>query len=423
MTDAKRRWFQPLLIVIVLVVCVWGMLQLMQSRVKPAKQKPQAVTQAEPVAINKIQRGSYPVVVSGWGLVSAKTQHRLIARVSGDIETQADALFSGRRFKAGESLLGIAEQEYRLKMAIERAVLEEARLNLATEQGRALIAKQDWQGADPLLMQNLRQDLPVNQSLVFREAHLAQRQAALEAAQSRVALAEMDLKRTRITAPCEGVWLGEALGIGQFVSAGSEVGRFACAEAAHVTLSVPRDTLKWFVKYQTAKPTVVKVAGYDARFLGWVPQLDAEAKMLPVMLELAKPFEYDHPVLLQEQVPVEIVFPEIQHIYRIPETALKHNQSVWRVVEQPDGESRLRIQPVDIIAREAAHALVRIGAKSGGANKGSGTGSDTGSNTQSVTEQDAQLSLVVNPIPHAYEGMPVRVVSEVFDQLAVGGSS
>ena len=94
MTDAKRRWFQPLLIVIVLVVCVWGMLQLMQSRVKPAKQKPQAVTQAEPVAINKIQRGSYPVVVSGWGLVSAKTQHRLIARVSGDIETQADALFS-----------------------------------------------------------------------------------------------------------------------------------------------------------------------------------------------------------------------------------------------------------------------------------------------------------------------------------------
>ena len=319
-----------------------------------------------------------------YGTVRAHRELTLFPRVEGYVIAQHDDLIDGGLVRAGEVLLKIDPQDYRLAVDTERGNLARAEFELQVEQGNQVVAHQEWDLLEPSI-----ETSELGRILALRQPHLKEKRAAVSAAKSRLAQAELDLTRTVVSAPCNALVLKETVEIGQLVNARSAVATLVCTDAFRIEVSVPLNELGW-VEFPdaaqsqssehtsdvTAKGSAVRIlrdlgSGESVQWTGWVERLLGDVtengRMARVLVFVPDPLglkpgeEPRASLLLGEYVRVEILGPILPQAIVLPRSSLREEERVWVY----NVRQELEIRQVEVALRRRDSVLIQAGLADG----------------------------------------------------------
>lgn len=301
------------------------------------------------------------------GTVMPSRGVQLRSQVAGRVLDTAEAFLDGGFFREGDELLRIDPADYELAVNQARATLAEAEFQWKLEQGRQDVARREWS-----LIGDAGDASDLQRDLALRKPHLENAEAAVEAARAALALAELNLERTRIVAPFDATVLDRRVNEGAVVSTQDVLANLAATDAAWIEVSLPvRDLRRLTIPREPGEPgsaAVVRMAaaGADHAWTGsvlrLVQALDEQARLARLIVAVPDPLGLDRhdaaaPLLLGSFVRVVLVGETLPDALVIPRTALHDADTVW--VMSPD--NTLEIRSVEVEWRGEHEAVVRTG--------------------------------------------------------------
>ncbi|MEZ5303072.1 MAG: efflux RND transporter periplasmic adaptor subunit [Verrucomicrobiales bacterium] len=305
------------------------------------------------------------IVVSAWGTVIPAREITMQPRVSGRVVRQSEALVPGGRLAAGEMLVEIDGDDYKLALAERMAELEDAKYELEVERGRQIIAKREWE--------QLREDVPeadANPALALREPHLRRAEAMVAKAQNAIAQAELALKRTAVAAPFNGMVTEEAVEVGQLVDPNTDICRLVGTDAFWIRATLPVADLARVRLPADGEPgAAAKIyldtgepgaAPWDGTVVRLLSDLEPSGRMARLIVAVADPLgeaggaAARTPLLLGSYVRADIEAGVLRGVLAIPRAALREGDRVWLV----GGDDRLRIADAKILWTRPGTVLI-----------------------------------------------------------------
>jgi multidrug efflux pump subunit AcrA (membrane-fusion protein) len=218
----------------------------------------------------------------------------------------------------------------------------------------------------------------------------------ITAAKAELEQANINLKRTTLTAPFNVLVLSRHVNLGSQVTSQERLADLVGTDSYWVQGSLPVEKLRW-VRVPNgqgdsgSRARIIYRGDYvlEGRVVRLLPDLSKEGRMARLLLEVDDPLgmqaeDKKRPMLLiGEYVRVQIEGEELDNVYRIPRPALRNDNEVWLV----DDKSKLVIQSVKTIWREEDSVVVQDGFKPG-------------------------QHLLVSDLAAPVAGMPVRIESE-----------
>lgn len=190
----------------------------------PANDEPAHVK----VAVTRAEKQTARLSVTAHGTVMPKREIDVVAQVSGQIVNVEPAFVDGGFFDRSQVLLQIDERDYRIALLNAKARLAEAAQRLAEEQGRSRVAAREWRELGSKEANDL----------FLRKPQLAAARANVASTEGDVAMAELNLERTGITAPFNGRIKQTYADLGQYVTAGSRLATIYDSTAVEVRLAL-----------------------------------------------------------------------------------------------------------------------------------------------------------------------------------------
>lgn len=342
------------------------------------------------VAVRSAKAGALTLTVETQGAVVPRTESMLVAEVGGRVLEVAPSFVNGGFFGRDDVLLTIDPTDYELAVEQARLAVAQAELRLARELADAEIARRDWESLGH----------GEGSPLALREPYVAEARSALAAAKASVRKAELDVERCSVRAPYDGLVRSERVDVGQYVVAGTELGRVFAVDFAEVRLPLADDELAYLVSSENGggagvgSPVILRgeFAGESFEWTGAVDRLEAEidprTRMVTLVARVADPYGRgevrDRPALRVGMfVDAEIEGRTVHDAVVLPRAAL-HDRSRAYVV---DADGSLHIRDVEVLKADRDRVVL-----SGGVRPGD--------------------RVVVSPLEVAVEGMRVRVLDE-----------
>jgi RND family efflux transporter MFP subunit len=376
----KNRFFKiilPVLIIIIGSAIAW---YVFNTAPKARKKSPDR--SVEHVRVMPAHRATEKVILHVMGKVLPSREILLKPRVSGKIIDVSPRFIIGGCFNKGDFILQIDPADYELMVKRKKSKVALAANDLTLELGRQDVAKREWE----LLNQNKFNQNKFNQNksgdefdreLALRQPQLEKARATLLAARAELEQSRLDLERTSVKAPFNGIVLEKFVDIGSQVSTQDRLAVLAGTDEFWIKVSIPVYRLQWLVIPKTTgdigshakiiygnnpglyferKGKVIKLLG----------DLETEGRMARILVSVDDPLDLRldpekseaavSPLLLDDYVRVEIYGRTIEGIFNIPRTALHHNR-VWIVKD----DGRLDIRDVEIIWKNARTVFIRDG--------------------------------------------------------------
>jgi len=315
------------------------------ERVTPAKIIP-AVTTVQ------LKRGSLDTIISGMASVSPAQTVSLISEVSGLVNTVSLDLTPGNFIEKGALAVKLNKQDLTVVVSQRRNEVAQKTLNLTLEKGRGETAAQELK----LLGEELS---GLSLDLVLRTPHKAAAQADLKAAKANLDLALLNVRRTTLNSPINGIITSRHIELGSWVNRGTTiVATIVGSDTAWIELSLPLDEL--------AAIDVGSEPHVTLRHDSWgeglsregiikhrMPTLDKGSQMGRVLIEVSDPFSLNKktlgPALLMDSlVTVTVEGEHFDNIYKVAKDDV-HDGSIYMLVN-----STLDIEPVDIVYDDAS---------------------------------------------------------------------
>jgi len=370
MTDTSKkpsRKIKIILPILILIIGFVGFNILTRHKQSPHRQIPQQ--QGVLVDIIKLEAGDHQTLVHASGTVQVTEEISLVPEVSGKVIWISPRLVSGGLFKTGETLLKIDPSNYQL--AIEKAYAEIAQVQvaLATERERAKVALSEWQRIDIA-------DKGEPGPLVTREIQMQQQQANLAAARANLKQAQLNLQRTELKAPFNGRISQEQVGLGQYLRAGTSIGKLAATDRVEINVPLPYSELQWLKippagSQQRGSTADIFLPGENqprwhgtiVRSLG---EIDPATRMETIVVAVDKPLltsaETGNTALSAGLfVTLQLKGKVLSQVITIPRQALRNNQQVWIA----DSDNKLEIRRVTVARREKGDVLISSGLSPG----------------------------------------------------------
>ena len=346
----------PILVLAIAGVSAW---QIMASAPTAGKRAPQA--QARLVEVKPIVRKDINVTVTGLGTVIPSRQLQLYPEVSGQIEQIREQLIPGSQIKTGELLITVEDLEYQIQVQKQQAAVAQAQANLQKEIGQQAIAQQEYQ----LINRKLT---PAQEALVLRQPELITAQANLDQAKAVLAEAELNLKRTKITAPFDAQVIERSIETGSQISANTSLMNIVATDEFWLELEIPAEDLQWLEFGKQGNPvTLTSPAWSDksrtGRLLSLSPELDSGSRMAKVIISIddplaLKPEHSNAPkVLLNDLLRAEIQGTEVKMAAVIPDALIHNGNKIWLY----RNDNTLEIRTVEPVYRDADKALITDG--------------------------------------------------------------
>lgn len=390
MTALQKRILQLIVSVLILLGGVVGLYALKAS--KPAQEKRVTKTTAPAVQVMTATVGPHIVKIEGQGTVRPLRNAQLVAQVSGKILYTSPALVNGGAFQTGEELLRIDPIDYELAVTLAAARVGDAEAEYALAQEESDAAVQEWRELNPGV------DPP---KMVARMPQLSAALAKLEAEKADFRKARLQLERTRLKAPFDGVVSEEMVDIGQYVTPGQQVATLYGTEAAEIVVPLESEHLQWFHvpgftggEGPGASAIVrVAIAGQAREWPGRVMRaegrIDERTRLINVVVRVDKPYARRPPLAAGLFATVEIEGRQLDAAALLPRAALHAGDQVWVV----DDSQRLRFRVVNVARRSKAGVLIDQGLAGGER--------VIVSKLKAVTD-----GMTVRPIERAAEGRP-----------------
>ncbi len=363
------RRLLPLAIIAVGVLAAWW---LVANRPRVQRERLEPIP---PIAqVVQAERSTERVRVVAMGTVVAAEQVFLQSEVSGRIIRQSPQLLPGGLFEAGEVILQIDPRDYEFVVRQREAAVERARLEIEIEKGRQVIAKREWK----LLEEDISLD-QASQNLALRKPQQKNAQAALDAAESALEQARLQLERTTVNAPFNALVQEEFVDVGQLVTPQTRLATLIGTDRFWVQVSVPVDRLRWIAFSGTegtdeSVVTVIQEVSGDVqmkrpgRLLRLLGDLDPVGRMARVLVEIDDPLglnsdrnPQDIPLMLGAYVRVEIEGRSVEEVFSVPRTSIREGEQVWIM----DEEDRLVFRPVEVLHRSKDRVLIQNGLEAG----------------------------------------------------------
>lgn len=306
-------------------------------------------TQALVVETFAVRKTNHRLRIPAWGIVEAKETIDIRPEVGGKVNKVASDVFIGGTVKRGKMLFSIDARPYENALAEAKAAHEQEVQALTIEKGRQTIAQSEWKLLEGMDWKGAR-----NKTLALRQPQLRSHQAALQMALARQDQATLDLERTHITAPCEGMILEKKVARGQFLDAGDVAMRLACTECYHVLAS--------FSAAYELDPDVSDVRieiGADHHkgvIKSVLARIDPQTRQKQVLVAFS-----GKDVVLGAYAALTLPGPMFSDCAVLPGAALRPGNTVWVLGEK----NTLDIRPVEVLGNDPDHVVIGAGLAEG----------------------------------------------------------
>lgn len=338
-----KRVLAPLVIVLVaiLVVVVLAGIRpepIQQPRVEPAPPE---------ISVMKAIPARRQVSVLSQGTVQPKVEVALAAQVAGQVMSVSANFVDGGFFSEGEVLLQLDSRDYDIEVIRASSRVAEAEKTLAMERGQARQAKREWR------------DLGNREgnALFLREPQLKAAEAALAGARADLEQARINLERTTIVAPFDGLIRQTQVNQGQYVSSGTQVAEIFATHTMAVRLPLTASQasrLSLPLRPEADSPLQVTLsARFDGQqaddWPGLLVRIDASvdtrSRVIYGIVEVANPYQYSPPLVAGLFVNAEVAGRSFDAVVRVPRQALYEKDQLLVL----DEENRLRTVSVRVL--------------------------------------------------------------------------
>jgi membrane fusion protein, multidrug efflux system len=351
MNTAKLKFILPAVFLLVAVAVTFALIQA-----RPVAVREEKVAPAPLVRVMSVEAGEVEMRVAAEGAVAPDTETTIVAQVGGRIDAVSPKFASGGTFRRGETIVQLDPRDYQVAAAQAQAAIAQAKLRLEREQAEAEIAREEWA--------RMGQGEPG--ALVRRLPQLAEAKSAVAAAEASLMQARLNIERTTIRAPYDGLLLAKLVDVGQFVGPGTPVGRMTASDFVEIELPVSSDDLAYIDLASQPAVTVRSTFGGEAaewrgRIVRASGQIDPRTRMLPLVARVENPFAGPVPLRIGEYVQAVIEGRSLGGVIQIPRSALRQGRQV--LVVSP--ASTIHFRDVEILRLTSESAFLASGLQPG----------------------------------------------------------
>lgn len=363
------------------------------------KEAPEAPPRVLRTRVQDLDVTDYQVTVQTHGIVQAHNQVSLAAEVSGVVTKVNPAFEPGAYFAEGELLVEIDSRNY-------VAAVEMAKSRLLAAKSALQLAKLNEERKLRLIKSNAVSQAEVDAASATRE----QAQADVTLAESQLKQAELDLQRTKVTAPFDGRVQTKMIGLGQMVSPNTTLGEIFAVDFAEVRLPISGRQRRYLSlpEFADDPPVAVELrdAINDASETVWHGQivrtegvLDEDSRDLFAIARIDDPFgrvSGDAPLRIGQPVAAAIAGAVLTDVIALPRNAVRQLDSIVLVDRQ-----ELTLQPwtVEAVWSDANYVVVPGGAIPGG------------------------MMLSTTPLSYVPTGTKVEIIPEAVAQASIADAA
>lgn len=305
-----------------------------------------------------LQVQTHQVQISSFGEVVPLERTALSTQVSGEVTSWHPNFVSGGVVKRGEVLFTIEKDDYQAAVLQAQAELAQAQATLIEERAKAKVAERQAKKI---------KDTQVS-DLYLRIPQVLSAEARVKSAQAGLRRANRDLENTEVEAPYDALVVSRNIGVGQYITAGSQVAEINNIEHAEVMVPIagfdapflPKDIVGVSAEI-IAKGRVEAIRqGQIVRDLGVV---DSATRMVNMVIRIDDPYGLKSnltPLPFGSYVEVQFNGRTVDNLFQVPQE-LVIDERVWVV----DPEDKLIPKPVHVLREEQANFFIDSGIENG----------------------------------------------------------
>jgi len=338
-----------------------------------AKPEPEKTDdEARPISlyVDEVTSEVVTISVKTQGEVRPKTEIDLVPQVSGRIVAMSESFNEGAEFAPDSMLMKIDPADYEVAVVRAEARVAEAQTELERELATAQIKKDEWSND-----RQTQEPTPFALNLT----QVAGAEANLRSAQADLKKARLDLERTEIRLPFYGRVRERNVGIGQYVTVGTTMGRVFSIDTVEVRLPLTDAQLVELnlpMGFMSTDPAAAPKVNFKAAlgnreyiWQGHIVRVDAavdqDTRLIYATSEVADPYGLGAtegmPMAVGMFVAAEIEGVSEQSAYVMPRLALRNQDKVYVI----NAENRLEIRTVNVISTSEERVLVSSGVNPG----------------------------------------------------------
>jgi RND family efflux transporter MFP subunit len=370
-TEESVKFSKAMQIVLPILVIVCGVLVLLwllqtSPKAKPRKKDARAVL----VEVETLKALHQKISVQGMGTVQPALEVELKARVNGEIIKMHEKVLPGGHVKKGDVLFQIDPTDYENTARQLLSEVEKAKNNLEIERGNQLVAQKEFE----LLGEKVR---PEEKRLILRQPQLRNLTATLDSVRARYEKAKLDIERTTIRAPFNGVIQSRMVNIGSQVNTSTPLVHLVGTDEFWIEVSIPVKKIRWLnipdERSDISSQAVITSdslwgAGMkrEGLILRLAADLEEKGRMAKLLVKVDDPLLFEEKddnmpsLLLGSFVEVDFEGKQLQDVVVVKRKYLRDGNYLWLM----DKDKKMRIKKVDILYKD--HDEVFISGVSGG---------------------------------------------------------
>ena len=375
----------PMLVLLVSIAVVQAL-----NAAKPAPEKKEESQRVISLYVDEVKSDSVTLSVRTQGEVRPKIEIDLIPQVSGRIMAISGSFAEGAKFGPGTTLIKIDDTDYKLAVIRAEAGVAGAQVALERELANARIKEEHW-----LDKRNSGEPTPY----ALNKLQVTEARAILRAAEADLKDAHLNVARTAISVPFDGRVREKNVGIGQYVTAGTRLGRVFSTATVEIRLPLTDSQLAelnlpmGFMADDFNAPEVqfkAMVGRHEHFWTGHIVRINAsvdqQTRLIYAIAEVEDPYgagaDDGAPIAVGMFVSAEIAGVTSQSALVLPRTALRNADKVYVI----NDENRLEIRTVKVLSTSQDIVFVTHGVEPGD-------------------------RVVTSSIPAAVDGMEVHAIS------------
>ena len=344
-------------------------------RPEPASRPPPSLV---PFALTApVEAGEGAIPVHAAGTVQPRAEVDVTAEVSGKVVWVDPAFQSSGRVRKGQPLFRIEDTDYLGRVQQARANVAMQRVELLKVEEEAAVARSQYERFRERQGSEADSDAPG--PLALWEPQLQAARRALERDGAVLREAALNLARTEVRAPFDGIVRSESVDVGQYVAAGQSVGRLYASGSVEVVVPLSDDAAAllpglWDLRAGEADTRIAArvIAEYGDGSYAWdgyldrgAVTLDEQTRTIDVIVRVPRPFSSGAPVdagldaatvpplLVGKFVDVELQGLAPEQYFMVPDSALRTGDEVWAL-----RDGKVTIVPVQVLQRSGNVAYV-----------------------------------------------------------------
>lgn len=343
----------------ILVILIGSFFAFLISVSSPKPKKGIELPKPTPVFYEVVTKKNITLKIFTNGEVKPLNEINLIAQVSGQIVEAADEFVEGGIIKAGSPLVWIDNRDYKLAVISAESRVAQASKLLEREIAESELAKNDWE------------ELGIGEAspLTLRIPQLKEAEAAEKAALADLEKAKLNLERTIVKLPFQGIIREKRTGVGQFVSAGSILATAFSTEEVLIALPLT-DTELSYLGLPLAYEEEIPFTGPKVKFLSSVSNktfewegrivrtagsIDPPTRLVYVYAEVINPYQQSPPLAIGMFVDAIIDGKTIKDGFLVPNSAINNNSNIYAI----DKNDNLEIREIEVLGTENDYVIIK----------------------------------------------------------------